>query len=104
MFNHMVEHGATRLDATFGALAHRVRREMLVRLRNRDMRVTELAAYFDISLAAASKHIGLLERAGLVSRRIDRRDHWISVDAAPLEDAATWLAPYQSFWLRRQSD
>jgi DNA-binding transcriptional ArsR family regulator len=101
MFNHMVEHTATRLDETFAVLAHRVRREMLVRLSRRDMRVTELAAYFAISLPAASKHIGRLERAGLVMRRVDRRDHWICLDAGPLQDAAAWFAPYQTFWTDR---
>ncbi len=79
------------LDTTYRALAHPVRREMLGRLRNRDMRVTELAAYFDMSLPAASKHIRQLERAGLVSRRIDRRDHWLSLEDALLVEAAGWL-------------
>jgi DNA-binding transcriptional ArsR family regulator len=104
MFNRMVEHGATHLDATYGALAHHVRREMLSRLRNRDMRVTELAAYFELSLAAASKHIGLLERAGLVSRRVAGRDHWISIEPAPLEGALGWLAQYRSFWNQQSGD
>jgi DNA-binding transcriptional ArsR family regulator len=98
MFNRMVEHGATHLDATYGALAHPVRREMLRRLGGRDMRVTELAAHFDLSLAAASRHIAQLQRAGLVSRRIAGRDHWISIEAGPLQGAFNWLAPYHTFW------
>ena len=101
MFNQMVEHTSAPLDQTFGALAHPIRREMLRRLSSREMRVTELAAYFDTSLAAAAKHIGQLERAGLVSRRRSGRAHWISIEAAPLEDTASWLAQYQSIRMRR---
>jgi DNA-binding transcriptional ArsR family regulator len=89
------------LDATYSSLAHPVRRSMLKQLRIGDMRVTELARPFEISLAAASKHIGQLERAGLVRRRVRGRDHWISLTPAPLEDAADWLALYRSFWERR---
>jgi DNA-binding transcriptional ArsR family regulator len=101
MFNHMVEHRSRRLDLTYGALSHPARREMLARLRNRDMRVTELAAHFDMSLAAASKHIGNLEQAGMVTRRIAGRDHWLSIKAEPMQDAAAWLSLYRSFWSRR---
>ena len=101
MFNQMVEHGATHLDQTYRALAHPVRRQMLHRLSSREMRVTELAAFFNMSLAAAAKHIGQLERASLVSRRTVRRDHWISIEPAPLEDAAEWLAQYRSFWIHQ---
>jgi DNA-binding transcriptional ArsR family regulator len=101
MFNQMVEHTSAPLNRTFRALANPVRREMLRRLSSRDMRVTELAAYFNMSLAAAAKHIGQLERAGLISRRRSGRDHWISIEAAPMEDAADWLARYRSLWIRR---
>lgn len=74
---------------------------MLTQLRGGDLRVTDLARPFEISLAAASKHIGQLERAGLVARRVRGRDHWISLTPEPLEDAAGWLALYRSFWERR---
>ena len=73
---------------------------MLRRLSSRDLGVTELAAFFNVSLAAAAKHIAQLERAGLVSRRTAGRDHRISIEAAPLEDAADWLEQYRSFWVR----
>ena len=92
--------GPSTLDATFSALAHPFRREMLARLRTRDMRVTELAAFSSASLVAVSKHITSLERAGLVTRRRAGRDHWISLAAKPLADADEWLAPYRSFWRR----
>jgi DNA-binding transcriptional ArsR family regulator len=74
---------------------------MLERLRTGAARVTELAEPFDMSLAAASKHIGQLERAGLVQREVRGRDHWISLRPEPLEEATAWLALYRSFWSRR---
>jgi DNA-binding transcriptional ArsR family regulator len=95
----MVERSAV-LDGTYASLAHPVRRAMLDRLREGEVRVTDLAQPFTISLAAASKHIGQLERAGLVQRDVRGRDHWISIRPQPLEDAAAWLALYRSFWNR----
>jgi DNA-binding transcriptional ArsR family regulator len=74
---------------------------MLKQLRGGGLRVTDLARPFKISLAAASKHIGQLERAGLVARQVRGRDHWISLIPEPLEDAAGWLALYRSFWEHR---
>jgi DNA-binding transcriptional ArsR family regulator len=97
----MVEHSATTLDEAYASLAHPVRRAMLHQLRDGRARVTELAEPFDISLAAASKHIGQLERAGLVERKVRGRDHWISLRPEPLEEASAWLALYRSFWTRR---
>ena len=89
------------LDATYEALGHVARRQLLSRLREGEARVTELASDFDMSLAAVSKHIVRLERAGLVERRIRGRDHWISLRAEPLADATAWLAAYRIFWNRR---
>jgi DNA-binding transcriptional ArsR family regulator len=74
---------------------------MLRRLGEGETRVTELAEPFDISLAAASKHIAHLERAGLVTRRVSGRDHWIGLAPEPLRDAEHWLALYRPFWERR---
>lgn len=96
----MVERTA-KLDDAYASLAHPVRRAMLEELRDGPARVTELAAPFAISLAAASKHIAQLERAGLVEREVHGREHWISLRPGPLEDAAAWLALYRSFWNRR---
>ena len=70
-------------------------------LRLESMRVTELAAPFDVSLEAASKHIRVLEAAGLVSRSIRGRDHVLSLDAEPLLPAAEWIQSYRSFWEER---
>ena len=74
---------------------------MLRRLADGATRVTDLASPFAISLAAASKHVGQLERAGLVSRRVTGRDHWIALSPEPLREAASWLALYRPFWERR---
>lgn len=89
------------LDDAYASLAHPARRAMLDRLRAGTARVTDLAEPFEMSLAAASKHIGQLERAGLVERRVAGRDHWISLRPEPLEEATAWLARYRSFWHRR---
>lgn len=99
-FNLMVERGS-ELDRTYGALAHPTRRTMLELLRLESMRVTELAAPFDVSLEAASKHIRILEAAGLVARSIRGRDHVLSLDAEPLLPAAEWIERYRSFWEER---
>ncbi len=93
----MVERAAL-LDEAYGALSHEVRRTMLDRLREGDLRVTDLAAPFDVSLAAASKHIRVLEDAGLVRRTVIGREHRLALDATPLRPAADWLETYRAFW------
>ena len=97
----MVESRLLTLDATYGALAHEVRRSILESLRAGDARVTELAAPFDMSLAAASKHIRVLESAGLIHRTVQGRDHHISLDPRPLVEAGEWIDTYRTFWERR---
>jgi DNA-binding transcriptional ArsR family regulator len=95
----MVEYPANiALDATFGALAHPVRRQILARLRDAPARVTELARPHDLSLNAISKHVKALESAGLVDRRIVGRDHWLTLRPAAMAPAADWLDAYRSFW------
>jgi DNA-binding transcriptional ArsR family regulator len=96
----MVEY-STRLDATYRALAHPIRRQMLERLAAEDRRVTSLAAGFGISLAAASKHIRVLEAAGLVRRTVVGRDHHLALRTEPLTDAATWIERSRQFWSER---
>jgi DNA-binding transcriptional ArsR family regulator len=86
------------LDRTYGALAHPVRRRLLEQLRAGPERVTQLAAPFEISLAATSKHIQVLEVANLITRTVSGRVHVIALQAKPLADAATWIARYQAFW------
>lgn len=87
-----------RLDRVFRALADRTRRALLARLARGPTRITDLAEPFDMSLAAVSKHLKVLERAGLVTRAVDGRVHRCSLDTAPLRDVEAWLEHYRSFW------
>src|SRR5690606_25039308 len=87
-----------QLDVVFGALAHRTRRALLARLGSAPAKITDLAAPFELSLPAVSKHVRVLETAGLVRRQIDGRVHRCSLDTAPLREAERWLAHYQAFW------
>ncbi len=98
MFNHMVESTPERLDAVFHALADPTRRAMLRRLADAPLSVGELASPLHMSLAAASKHIKALERAGLVRRQVRGRTHLCQLGPAPLEGAHDWLGFYRRFW------
>lgn len=71
---------------------------MLNALRGAPMRVTELAEPFTVSLAASSKHIRVLEHAGLVARRVSGRDHLLALDGLPLARAGHWIDTYRQFW------
>lgn len=93
----MVEQ-SDRLDLVFRALGDGTRREMLQRLSRREHTVTELAAPHRMSLAAASKHIQALERAGLVQRTIRGRTHYCRIDPRPLAGADEWLRGYERLW------
>jgi DNA-binding transcriptional ArsR family regulator len=87
-----------RLDAVFHALGDRTRRALLARLASRPARVTELARPFDMSLPAVSRHIRVLESAGLIARSVDGRVHQCSLAAAPMKTAEAWLERYRRFW------
>jgi DNA-binding transcriptional ArsR family regulator len=87
-----------RLDDLYGALADRTRRRLLARLARSPATITQLAEPFDMSLPAVSKHIRVLERAGLVVRTIEGRVHTCALDGEPLRDAAVWLDRYRTFW------
>jgi DNA-binding transcriptional ArsR family regulator len=87
-----------RLDATYGALSDPTRRAILERLRRGPARVTEVAAEFPLSLPAVSKHVRVLEAAGLVRREVRGREHILSLDAGPLLEASFWVDHYRSFW------
>lgn len=89
------------MDNLLGALADSTRRAILARLAAGDARVTEVASGFPISLNSVSKHVRMLERAGLVRRTVRGRDHLLSFDAAPLAEAAAWIAHYRRFWEQR---
>jgi len=87
-----------QLDLLFRALADQTRRALLARLMERPAMVTELAQPFAMSLPAVSRHIRVLEGAGLVRRKVDGRVHHCSLHAEPLKDIEAWLLHYRRFW------
>ena len=87
-----------RLSTTFSALADPTRRAILARLVSGEASVTELAAPFQMSLPAVSKHLKVLERAGLVARSREAQWRRCRLEAGPLKDAADWLDRYRRFW------
>jgi predicted ArsR family transcriptional regulator len=100
----MIEHSPLNrapLDLTYGALADSTRRGMLVTLRNGPARITDLAEPLPISFAAAARHVGVLEAAGLIEREVRGRDHWLTVRSAGLRPAEEWIAEQVSFWSLR---
>ena len=86
------------LSLIFAALADPTRRAILARLASGEMTVTELAEPFDMSLPAISKHLKVLERAGLIERRREAQWRLARLEVAPLKDASDWLATYRRFW------
>ena len=98
IFTLMGEYRSTKLDQLFGAVSDSTRRAILARLAESDARVTELASAFPISLNSTSKHIRILERAGLVTRSVQGREHVLSLNAAPMAEAAAWMEFYRRFW------
>jgi DNA-binding transcriptional ArsR family regulator len=87
-----------QLDDTFAALADPTRREILMTLAEGERSVSELAEPFDMSLPAISKHLGVLERAGLVRREREGRVRHCALQPEPLADALRWIAQYGHFW------
>jgi DNA-binding transcriptional ArsR family regulator len=88
----------SRLDATFRALADPTRRGMLASLALGEQSIGELASPFSMTLAGASKHVKVLEDAGLIARRKKGRTHFVSIEAGPLEEADRWLRQWEKFW------
>lgn len=87
-----------QLSTVFGALADPTRRAILARLTERDLTVTEIAAPFTVSQPAISRHLKVLEGAGLISRSRRATARLSHLEAQPLREATTWLARYQVFW------
>jgi DNA-binding transcriptional ArsR family regulator len=87
-----------RLDRTFAALADPTRRAILARLTKGEASVTKLAKPFEMSLPAVSKHLKVLERAGLIARGRERQWRPARLDAAPLKEVAEWTERYRQFW------
>jgi DNA-binding transcriptional ArsR family regulator len=101
IFNQMVKYSSNTLNRTFAALADPTRRRILAQLAGGDRCVTDLARRYDISLPAVSKHLRVLEKAGLLRRRRYRRDgriHEMQLEARPLKQAAQWVEEYRKFW------
>jgi DNA-binding transcriptional ArsR family regulator len=101
IFNRVVELQAPQLNSVFHALGDATRRRMLRELARGERTVGQLAEPFEISLAAASKHIKALENAGLIRREVRGRTHVCSLDPGPLASAHEWLGFYERFWNER---
>ena len=97
----MTTTNGAQLDRTLTALADPTRRAILQRLAEGEARVTDLARPFAISLNSVSKHIRMLERANLVRRRRAGREHLMTFNPEPLDEAAAWIAAQRSFWTAR---
>jgi len=94
----MVEHQRGTLDYVFAAVADPTRRAILAALSRKPATITEIARPFPVSLNAISKHIKILERAGLVRRTVVGREHYCRLEAQPLRRAKAWLEHYREFW------
>lgn len=101
IFNYMVEHDSQTLDTVFQALGDATRRAMLAQLAEGESTVSALAEPHAMSLAAASKHIKVLERAGMVRREVCGRTHICSLEPAPLMSADQWIGMYRRYWTGR---
>src|SRR5436190_18926687 len=101
MFNQMVKYTPDVLNRTFAALADPTRRRILAHLAHGDRCVTDLARPHRMSLPAVSKHLRVLERAGLVRRRRHGRVHSLKLEAKPLKQAQQWIEHYRKFWEER---
>ena len=99
MVNMAVEDQA--LDRTYAALADPTRRALLVTLRARDARITDLANPLPMTFAGVSRHVAVLEAAGLVTRQVRGREHWLSLRPEGLSLAEEWIHVQTSFWTRR---
>jgi DNA-binding transcriptional ArsR family regulator len=95
IFNRLVEH---KLSEVYGAIADPTRRAILSMLARREVTVGELAERFPISFNGVSKHVKVLEKAGLIQRSIHGREHRLRLNARPLRDAVRWLEHYRQFW------
>src|SRR2546421_3144776 len=89
------------LDRTYAALADPTRRALLVALRAGESRITDLAAPLPMTFAGVSRHVGVLEAAGLVKREIRGREHWLSLQPQTLTQAEQWISEQTSFWAHR---
>ena len=98
MVNNINKHTDKHLNLIFSALSDPTRREMVKRLAAREQSIAELASPFDMTKSAVTKHIKILESAGLLKRTISGRVHHCQIQAAPLKEATDWMSFYQTFW------
>ena len=98
MVNYREKNTEAKLNAVFSAVADPTRRAILGRLAKGESTVTGLAEPFSMSLPAISKHLRVLEKAGLISRQVDGRIHRCRLAAIPMKDALDWMSFYRSFW------
>ena len=89
------------LDRAYAALADPTRRALLVALRDGEARITDLAGPLPMTFAGVSRHVGVLETAGLVKREVRGREHWLSLRPDALTQAERWISEQTSFWARR---
>jgi DNA-binding transcriptional ArsR family regulator len=94
----MVNYSADSLNVTFAALADPTRRRILEKLSHQQQRVTDLAEPFAMSLPAVSKHLRILEDAGLLTRQRQGREHHLQLESAPMQQAQLWIEQYRKFW------
>ncbi len=98
MFNQMVKYSSRTLNRTFAALADPTRRRILAHLAHGNRCVTDLARPYAMSLPAVSKHLRVLEKAGLIRRRRYGRIHQLNLEAVPMKQAFRWIEEYRKFW------
>jgi DNA-binding transcriptional ArsR family regulator len=103
LFNHSVDYKSSTLaeimlNQVYGAIADQTRREILGILAEGETNIGRLAERFTISLNGVSKHVKVLEQAGLVQRTVQGREHWLRLNAEPLQEASMWLEHYREFW------
>lgn len=98
ILNRMVHRSPEMLDAVFGAIADPTRRVILQQLGRSPARVTDIAKRFPVSLNAVSKHLIVLQRAGLVRLEVRGRDHICSLNVQPLREASVWIEEMRAFW------
>ena len=94
----MVKYSSEQLDRTFAAMGDPTRRRMLEQLSRGELRVTDLAKPHEMSLPAVSKHLGVLEKAGLIDRRRHGRVHSLRLNAGPMKEAQAWIENYRRYW------
>ncbi|MEQ1918892.1 MAG: metalloregulator ArsR/SmtB family transcription factor [Elusimicrobiota bacterium] len=94
----MVNYNQRQLDLSFSALAHPIRRGILARLSTGDATIAELAKPFRVSAPAISKHMKILEEAGLLSRKIEGREHHCRLERKRMKEAQEWIEAHRKFW------